>query len=271
MVKERLTTGKGLGDLAALPRARGPGTSAPMEPVFDVTVTRDPDGVRQAQALRHAVFVTEMGGASGGCDGLEADPFDAHCEHLLVCDPSRPDLGAVATLRLGYGQGGYYTEQEFDLAPLHALGGSLAETGRTCLHPDYRGGAAAFVLFRAMLAQLQARNVAVLVGTASFPGRTIHRHMDALRRLRQEALAPAAMRPKAQGPQAVAVEGDAPRSAMRTVPPLIKTYLRAGAWVGDGAWVDTGFNTVDVCMVLDMARVRVPRAAHRHLGGTLAT
>ncbi|MGI9394825.1 MAG: ornithine-acyl-ACP acyltransferase, partial [Boseongicola sp.] len=39
--------------------------------------------------------------------------------------------------------------------------------------------------------------------------------------------------------------------AMRSVPPLIKAYLRLGGVVGDGAFIDREFNTIDVCFVLD--------------------
>jgi hypothetical protein len=84
--------------------------------------------------------------------------------------------------------------------------------------------------------------------------------MPALRRLREIALAPPAFRPVARGAQAVAVTGTAPPDAMRGVPALIKGYVRAGAWVGDGAWIDAAFNTVDICIVTDLARLTLPAA-----------
>ena len=34
------------------------------------------------------------------------------------------------------------------------------------------------------------------------------------------------------------------------LPPLIKAYIRAGAWVGKGAVVDKRFNTTDVLIIL---------------------
>ena len=224
-----------------------------MPPDLRLAVTRDPAEIRAALALRHAVFVGEMG-AQGGAD---ADAFDAACDHLVLRDAARPKAGIVATLRVAGGTA--YTAQEFDLSRLHATGRRLAETGRACLHSDYRGGIAGLILFRGLLDVLHARGVGVVVGTASLPGADPDRHMPALRRLRQEALAPPDIRPVAHGTGAIAVSGEAPRGAMRDVPALIKTYLRAGAWVGDGAYVDAAFNTVDVCMILDLARVTLPR------------
>ena len=42
------------------------------------------------------------------------------------------------------------------------------------------------------------------------------------------------------------------RQAMLKVPSLIKAYLRLGGYVGDGAFIDYAFNTVDVCLIVDI-------------------
>jgi putative hemolysin len=220
-----------------------------METGLRFEIGRDP---RAARALRRRVFCEELGVP----EAAEADPFDAVCEHAILRDPARPELGAVAAARIGADAG--YTAREFDLARLRTQPRPVAEIGRTCLHPDYRGGLAGMALFHGVLGHLARREIGFLVGTASLPGADPARHMPALRRLRQEALAPSELRPVARGADAVTVAGEAPRDAMRAVPPLIKSYLRAGAWVGEGAWLDRGFDCVDVCILLDLDRVRLP-------------
>jgi len=45
------------------------------------------------------------------------------------------------------------------------------------------------------------------------------------------------------------------RAAARAIPALLKSYLRLGGHVGEGAWVDRHFNTIDVCLVMDVARI----------------
>ena len=45
------------------------------------------------------------------------------------------------------------------------------------------------------------------------------------------------------------------KAAMLKIPALIKAYLRLGGVVGDGAWIDRAFNTTDVCLVMDTARM----------------
>ena len=44
-------------------------------------------------------------------------------------------------------------------------------------------------------------------------------------------------------------------AAIRTMPSLIKAYLRLGGFVGEGAFVDRPFNCIDVCLVMDVARM----------------
>ena len=214
---------------------------------FRLTLTRDAALVRQALGLRERVFATEMGSAPSV---LAADPFDAESDHIVITDRDSPSCGVVATARLA--RGARYTSREFDLSRLMATGLPVAELGRTCVHPDYRGGAVGLMLFRGALAHLLREGVRYLTGTASFPGADTARHLPALRALRGEALAPEAIRPRAFGPEAIATTGPSERRAMRDVPGLIKTYLRAGAWVGEGAWVDREFNCVDVCVLLDL-------------------
>ena len=47
---------------------------------------------------------------------------------------------------------------------------------------------------------------------------------------------------------------------MLQVPALIKAYLRLGGFVGEGAYIDHSFNTTDVCLILDTARMNERQA-----------
>jgi putative hemolysin len=44
------------------------------------------------------------------------------------------------------------------------------------------------------------------------------------------------------------------------VPALIKAYLRLGGTVGDGAFIDHAFNTIDVCLLLDTEKMNARQA-----------
>ena len=46
-----------------------------------------------------------------------------------------------------------------------------------------------------------------------------------------------------------------PKVALKAIPPLIKGYLRLGAFVGDGAVIDHQFGTTDVLIVLPVEKI----------------
>jgi putative hemolysin len=46
-----------------------------------------------------------------------------------------------------------------------------------------------------------------------------------------------------------------PKAALKAIPPLIKGYLRLGAFVGDGAVIDRQFGTTDVLIILPVEKI----------------
>lgn len=250
-------------------------------PKFELRLAEGEADLRAAQRLRYEVFVAELGGDGDMVDHdarLEADRFDEHCDHLLLIDhAAKAGSGAVVGVyRLLPGEraaaaGGFYTEGEYDLAPLKSSGRRLLELGRSCLAPDYRGGMAMFHLWGALWDYVEERGVDVLFGTASFHGTDLDALAAPLSLLHHGHLAPEALRPAVLPPHGRAMdllpEAEINRpAAMRAVPALIKAYLRLGGWVGQGAYLDHAFNTTDVCLVIDIARM-TPAARARYSGG----
>jgi putative hemolysin len=85
--------------------------------------------------------------------------------------------------------------------------------------------------------------------------------------LHNEYLAPRYKRPQAIGANAVPLTGLPSdnlnrRTAMIAMPALIKAYLRMGGVVGAGAYVDHGFGTTDVCMILDATQLSARQRAY---------
>jgi putative hemolysin len=65
------------------------------------------------------------------------------------------------------------------------------------------------------------------------------------------------------------VQGQDRVKAMLNTPALIKAYLRLGGFVGDGAFVDHDFNTTDICLILDTARMNAAQRAIYTRGAAL--
>jgi putative hemolysin len=231
---------------------------------FTVSLATTEEDLQAAQRLRYAVFVEEMGADGVLVDhqeGLEIDRFDAFCDHMIIRDNSTGQVvGVYRLLRSDQAQkaGGFYSEAEYDLTPLISSGRRLLELGRSCLHPDFRGGKALFYLWAGLSDYVADHAIEVLFGTASFAGTDLEDLAGPLSILHQDYLAPEALRCKSctyQPMDLLPASAVDRRQAMVDCPALIKAYLRLGGTVGDGAFVDHAFNTTDVLMILDTARM----------------
>ncbi|MDX8348642.1 GNAT family N-acyltransferase [Cognatiyoonia sp. IB215446] len=243
--------------------------------LFQVELAKTADDLRKIQRLRYDVFVAELGGTGPHVDHaarLERDRFDDHAKHLMLRDLTRPsgqDVVGVYRLLTQAGAataGQFYCESEYNLSVLRSGGKRLLELGRSCLHRDYRGGPGLMHLWGALSDYVGAHQIEVLFGVASFHGTDLDRVAAQLSLLYHHYRAPEASRTHAIGPTAQRMDL-IPRdaidrvAAMRDMPALIKAYLRLGGMVGDGAFIDHAFNTIDVCLILPTDAVPAPRLA----------
>jgi len=231
----------------------------------------DPRDLAGAQRLRYRVFVEEMGAGGDLVDHaarLERDALDDHFDHLVVVDPGRDPATldhVVGVYRLLTGDraaviGRFYCDAEYDLGVLRRSGRRLVELGRSCVHPDHRKGPAMALLWNGLADYVVARGIEVMFGVASFPGADPACHGLALSWLHHHHLAPPDLRVRARPAQFAAMDrlpaaGLDRKAAMAALPPLIRGYLRLGGVVGEGAWIDRAFNTTDVCLIVDTARM----------------
>lgn len=241
------------------------------------------DDLRAAQRLRYEVFVRELGSDGAGVDHdlqLETDRFDPFFDHLLLIDrdaPATVPSGVVGVYRLlrqdqAFKIGQFYSEDEYDLTRLKTSGRKLLELGRSCLRPDYRGGAGMYLMWNALAEYVHHHEIEVLFGVASFHGTDLDALAEPLSLLHHRHLAPDDLQVRTvaahyQSMNLVTKEELNAKSAMLAVPALIKAYLRLGGYVGDGAFVDHAFNTTDVCLILDTARMNARQKTIYEKGG----
>src|SRR5262249_874901 len=135
-----------------------------------VTLARTEDDVRAAQRLRWQVFVEELGAqVENGARGLDADRFDAHCDHLLVRERHTRDVGGTYRMlppeRVARA-GGRYAETEFHLTRLLGID-RLVEVGRACVRRDHRTGSVISLLWTGLLRYLLDGGHEFVTGCAS--------------------------------------------------------------------------------------------------------
>ncbi|WP_028932552.1 GNAT family N-acetyltransferase [Pseudonocardia spinosispora] len=224
---------------------------------YSLLLTRNDADVDAAQRLRYDVFAGELGATlSDPVNGRDVDRFDEYCDHLVVRADSTGEI--VGTYRMlpperAIEAGGYYSETEFDLSAFADLRPSLVEAGRSCVHPDHRSGAVVSLVWAGIARYLLLTGHTHLTGCASVPladGGALARGVWDVAKAKH--LSPPELRVDPLHPW----DSDAaPRPERTVIPPLLRGYLRLGAWVcGPGAH-DPEFGVADFLVLLSLDRI----------------
>ncbi len=228
------------------------------------SLARSQNELEAAQRIRFKVFAEEMGAKLPSAHlGLDIDRFDKFCDHLLVRDHVNEKV--VGTYRIlppeqAVKAGGYYSETEFDLSRLGNLRDRMVEVGRSCVHEDYRDGATITQLWSGLADYVTKNNHEYLIGCASISmGDGGHYAASVYNKIHKLHAAPAEYR--------VFPHCRLPLESLNQnldviVPPLIKGYLRLGAYIaGEPAW-DPDFNCADVFILMPVSRMNARYAKH---------
>ncbi|MFD8020366.1 GNAT family N-acetyltransferase [Streptomyces lavendulae] len=224
------------------------------------------DEGRAAPRLRHQVFAGELGARLDGPEpGLDTDSFDAFCDHLLVLDEESGQV--VGTYRLlpperAAVAGRLYSESEFDLSALAPIRPDLVEVGRSCVHPDHRNGAVIALIWAGLARYMERSGHNWLAGCCSIPLADGGVLAAATREtVLARNLAPQEYRVTPHlpwNPEGITVPG-------RTeLPPLLRGYLRLGAWVCGEPALDAAFGCADLYVLLSLRRTN-PRYLNHFL------
>lgn len=267
-----------------VPELRAEGVSAALGRLgsLEVRLARNAADVRRAQKLRYRVFYQERSALADAKTLLarrDVDAFDAICDHLLVIDHAPQGrhirktkvVGTYRMLRQDVARrhGGFYSAGEFEIGTLLKRHPQLnfLEVGRSCVLSPYRNKRTIELLWAGLADYVLRHKLDVLFGCASLDGTDPDRLAMALSFLHHFAAPPEEWRARAVAHRYVEMnrlpkEAIDPKAALRELPPLIKGYLRLGAFVGEGAVVDHQFGTTDVLIVLPVSAVKARYVDH---------
>ncbi len=239
--------------------------------------------VEAAQRLRYRVFYEEMSAVPSPDMRVlrrDFDKFDEFCDHMLVVDRSLSDadgqpavVGTYRMMREEYlpKSGGFYTSGEYDLAPMLAAwpeNTRYLELGRSCIIKAYRSKTATMqLLWRGVMAYVARFSSDLMFGCASLHGTDPEALALSLSYLHHYHPMPPDVRVRAR-PELYVEMNRMPKDAidvkeaLRTLPPLVKGYLRAGCAIGEGAVIDPQFGTTDVLIYLPVGSMD-PRYMNR--------
>ena len=243
---------------------------------LEVRLAETEHEVEQAQRLRYRVFYEEMSAIPSPqmrALGRDFDKYDDVCDHLLVVDrETQGEDGqplVVATYRLTREKdaaraGGFYAAGEYDIAPmLNGLpaGTKFLELGRSCVLKSYRSRPGTMqLLWKGLMAYVARFDIDLMFGCASLPGTDADALAQPLSYLHYFHPMPENLRVKAR-PELFVKMDRAPkdttpaREGLRSLPPLLKGYVRAGCCIGDGAVIDRQFGTTDVFIYFPLSGI----------------
>lgn len=227
---------------------------------YVVRTAKTPQDLLEVLTLRHEVFVEEWQGQRH-IHSLDIDDYDSAADHILIQNEISGEV--VGTYRVLSSQfaSSFYSENEFYLGEFLALPGSKLELGRACIKSTHRNGQAIDLLWRGLARYIELSHSRYLFGCGSvrvqhaeLVRKLIH-HLAEQSHLRHEY----GVKPTSdyEHPDIHTVDSAemSVQQVKRMMPPLLRSYLQAGAKVhGMPAW-DLEFECFDFFTVLDMREI----------------
>jgi putative hemolysin len=238
---------------------------------LEARLARTQGEIEAAQRLRFEVFYCEMNAQPTpemAATRRDFDRYDEFCDHLLVFDHEAGDqvVGCYRLLRRAVAErnGGFYSASEYDLGELLARSppdAKFLELGRSCVAKAYRSSQVLQFMWRGLLAYLIRNDIELMFGCASLPGIDPGEMKPGLSYLHHFCSVPPDLPQVRALPERYVEMNLIPKDqlneqeAMHELPPLVKGYIRAGAYIGDGAVIDHQFNTTDVFIYFPTTRL----------------
>jgi putative hemolysin len=243
---------------------------------LEVRLAETEHEVEQAQRLRYTVFYEEMSAIpSPRMRELKRDfdKYDDVCDHLLVVDRDAHDEDGqplvVGTYRLTRKKdadkvGGFYTSSEYDLSAMLAglpEGTKYLELGRSCILKSYRARPGTMqLLWKGLMAYVARFDIDLMFGCASLPGTDVEEMALPLAYLHHFHPMPEHLKVRAQPDLYVemnrlAKDAIDEREGIRSLPAMLKGYVRAGCCIGAGAVIDRQFSTTDVFIYFPLSGI----------------
>ena len=227
---------------------------------FRVQTAQTGADLLQVLQLRHEIFIREWQGKDF-FHGLDVDNFDFLGDHLMIIDKSSDSVIGTYRLLCSRFVSDFYSEQEFDLSLFMRWPSVKLELGRACVHAEHRNGNTIDLLWKGLTRVTELTQAKFLFGCASLKTEDPQTVKALLQDLsgRDQCSDDFQVRPtKKYAFPNFAIESqpsNVSSEVRRLLPPLLRSYLHAGAKVyGEPAW-DRDFACTDLLTILDLQQL----------------
>ena len=213
---------------------------------------RNADELREVQRLRYEFLLREFDQNKNALNGLDDDGWDAFSDSIVAIDKRTGRIAGtyrVATEKTTKGRP-YLSEEEFDISALRADPDGIVEAGRAVVHGDYRRGGVIGLLWKGLISYAKDAEVRYIFGTCSLHGTDPEPYRNCTSFLNQYGLSE---KFEIRAVKNAFEYGTRKDLSMREaeMPSLLKAYLNMGARVSRNGFIDYGFNSCDVMVVMD--------------------
>jgi putative hemolysin len=210
--------------------------------------------------LRHEIFVLEWQGRKA-FHGLDVDDYDFEGDHLMIIDKRKDKVVGTYRLLCSKFATKFYSDSEFDLIEFLRWPSVKLEMGRACIHQDYRDGNTIDLLWKGLCCYISKAGCHFLFGCSSvkttsatemsalysyFRGREVWTDDYSIRTRKKYDFTDFDM--EATPAMSVLV-------AREMMPPLLRSYINAGAKVYGHPALDRQFACADLLTILDLSRL----------------
>lgn len=227
---------------------------------FIIKTAQCVDDLKLALKLRHQVFLEETLNRTHE-SGLEFDSYDQKADHLLIIDKSQGfALGTYRLIHSDYSDI-FYSQGEFNMDEFMNLEGAKLELGRACTHKDYRTGRTMDLLWQGLSRYIRDTKTMYLFGCSSLKTMEPEEVFKVIKSLQSKDAHTFELNieptPNYQFKDANSylekVEADP--KILRTLPPLLRSYLHAGSQVYGYPALDEDFACSDLFTILDLLKL----------------
>ena len=226
--------------------------------LFRIVLAQSSDDLMECQRLRYDVFNLELGEGLSTSErsGLDIDPFDSFCDHLMVRDIESGKL--VGTYRLQTGEVarrnlGYYGNQLFDFSVYAPLRKHLLELGRACVHIDYRNIMVLHALWKGIAVYATRHEKRYLIGCSSISSQDENYGAAMYESLKEKYLVEPALQTVPQPGHECHANGAVVE--LRRPPRLFRAYLEISGRICGPPAIDREFKTIDFLTLVDLANL----------------
>ncbi len=199
--------------------------------------------------------------------GIDRDRFDLIADHLVIVDNRINKI--VGTYRLISSEisDEFYSQTEFNISDLLSKRGTKIELSRACIRKDYRNGATITLLWRGIMEYLAASEASWLFGMGSVKTTDPDQTASVYKCFVEDGCLDTSLSIAANSSYRIhdfserLARAQVSPESREMMPPLLKSYIRAGAVLAGDPAVDLDFQCTDFFVILEVAKMT--QAFHR--------